>query len=92
MKDFFEFRKLITPAVIKVVFVLGVVVILFLGALDVKAGLNAIDFGGGALIFSGLLKIFFGPIIVRVVCEIVLVLFKINDSLHEMRREQKRDE
>lgn len=91
MKDFFEFKKLITPSVIKVVFILGVVLSFFMGALDIKAGINAIDFGGSALIFSGILKIFFGPIIARVWCEIIVVLFKINDNLTEIRREQKKD-
>ncbi len=92
MKEFFEFRKLITPAVIKVVFMLGIVLSLFTGALDIKAGINAIDFGGSALIFSGLLKIFFGPVIVRVFCEIIVVLFKINDNLTEIRREQRKND
>lgn len=92
MKDFFEFKKLITPAVIKVIFMLGVVLSFFMGTLDIKAGVNAIDFGGSALIFAGILKIFFGPIVVRVWCEIIVVLFKINDSLTEIKREQKKDE
>lgn len=91
MKEFFEFRKLITPSVIKVVFILGVVLSFFAGALDVKAGINAIDFGGGALIFSGILKIFFGPILVRVFCEIVVALFKINDTLAEIKKELRRE-
>ncbi len=91
MKEFFEFRKLITPAVIKVVFILGVVLSFLMGALDIKAGVNAIDFGGSALIFAGILKIFFGPIIVRVWCEIIVVLFKINDNLADIKREQRKD-
>jgi len=92
VKEFFEFKKLITPTVIKAIFILGVVLSFFTGALDIKAGFNAIDFGGSALIFSGILKIFFGPIIVRVWCEIIVVLFKINDSLTDIKRELRRDE
>ncbi len=92
MKEFFEFKKLITPTVIKVVFVVGVVLSFLMGALDVKAGMNAIDFGGSALIFSGILKIFFGPVIVRVWCEIIVVLFKINDNLSDIKKGLKKDE
>lgn len=91
MKEFFEFKHLITPAVIKAVFVVGVVFSFFLGSLDVKAGFNAIDFGGSALIFSGILKIFFGPVVVRVWCEIIVVLFKINDNLSEIKKGLKKD-
>lgn len=91
MREFFEFKHLITPTVIKAVFIVGVIFSFFIGVLDIKAGMNAIDFGGSALIFFGILKIVFGPVVVRVWCEIIVVMFKINDNLSEIKKGLKKD-
>ncbi|MBI3546659.1 MAG: DUF4282 domain-containing protein [Gammaproteobacteria bacterium] len=66
------FDRLITPAIIHFVYWLGITV-------AVLAGLGSI-FGGGSIL-KGLFVIVVGPIIVRVGCEVLVVLFRINENL-----------
>lgn len=77
--DFFSFRTMITPIIIQVIFWLGVVgcVIMGLGSLV----------GGRAL--YGLVLIVVGPIIVRIECELLILLFRIHDALQEIRASKR---
>ena len=77
--DFFSFRTMITPIIIQVIFWLGVVgcVIMGLGSLV----------GGRAL--YGLVLLVVGPIIVRIECELLILLFRIHDALQEIRASKR---
>lgn len=77
MEDFLAFRKMITPFIIKLLFILGVVVC-------VLVGLALIPKGGFASLV-GLLYVFVGPIVWRVYCEIIIILFSINGTLTDIR-------
>lgn len=83
MNSFFSFDTMITPAIIKVVFWLGLAVTVLAGLGLVLAGLAG-D-GGGGLAVLGLIYLVLGPILVRVYCELIIVLFRMNDSLREIR-------
>lgn len=72
MRDLLSFDNLITPAIIHIVYWLGII-------LAVMAGLATV-FGGGG-IAKGLLVMVVGPIIVRVGCEVLIVLFRIHENL-----------
>jgi len=69
MRNLFSFNMMITPTFIHLVHWLGV-------AVAVLAGVTAIL--GGSIV-KGLLIMAAGPIIVRVGCEVLIVLFHIND-------------
>ena len=73
--DFLSFRKMITPVIIQVVFWLGVV-----GC--VLTGLGAL-LGGQGLYGLGLIVI--GPIVVRIECELLILLFRMHDALQEIK-------
>ena len=72
MRNLLSFDNLITPAIIHIVYWLGII-------LAVMGGL-ATMFGGGG-IAKGLLVMLAGPIIVRVGCEVLIVLFRIHENL-----------
>lgn len=74
MEDFLKFRKFITPVAIQVIFWLGVAVTLIAGIVAIGAGK-----------VQGLLMIIFGPIVVRIYCELLMVVFRIYDTLVEVR-------
>lgn len=74
MEDFLAFRKMLTPIIIQVVFWIGIVVC-------VLGGLAAII--GGSM--AGLFVLLVGPIIVRIYCEILILLFKMNDTLTDIK-------
>jgi len=72
------FDKMITPTIIKIIFWIGSVVAII-------AGLGML-FQGGRFVIIGLVWIVLGPLIVRIYCEIVIVIFKINDNLREINQ------
>jgi len=76
MNDFLSFKKMITPLIIQFVFGLGVI-------LCVIGGLIAMFQGQ---FFPGLMFIVVGPLSVRIYCEIVILAFRINETLTEIER------
>jgi uncharacterized protein DUF4282 len=91
MSDFWAFRKMVTPVIIEIVFWVGVITCII-------AGLSLIGLGirhGPLLINTGLspmqmelwgaLLLLFGPLAVRVYCEILIVIFRINETLTEIK-------
>lgn len=71
MIDFIFFRKLITPFIIQLLFWLSVLFFLFVAARDIThhAYLTAAQ------------VIIFGPLLSRVVCEVLLLFFRIYDRV-----------
>jgi hypothetical protein len=80
MEDLLAFRKMITPFLIQILFWLGILAV-------VIGGLVALV-GGAPL--QGLGMLIFGPIIVRVYCELTIVIFKIHEALETIRDNQSR--
>ena len=82
--DFIKFRKMITPVIIQVLFWVG-------AAMTVLAGLFAMassfgHYGGGAGTFlGGLFIIILGPVAVRIYCELLILLFRMNETLTEIK-------
>lgn len=75
MNEILTFEKLITPMIIQILFwiVLVVIVLSALGTMFTQSFL------------AGLGILVLGPIFWRVYCEIMLVLFRINDNLRTIR-------
>ncbi len=88
MGDFISFKKMITPVIIQIVFWLGVAANVIAGIGVIVAG-SRVDEGGGGLVFMGLLWIVFGPVLVRVYCELLILGFSINDTLTEIKNHLK---
>jgi hypothetical protein len=83
-KDFFTFDKMITPTIIQVVFWVLTVVTVIMGIAGIVSGANS-SFGGGSQVLAGLLLLVLGPLVVRVYCEILIVVFRIHRTLTEIR-------
>ena len=79
MSDFFSFDRMITPTIIKIVFWIGLVV-------TVLGGLIFLLAGNGGVRFLGLLYLVLGPLGVRVYCELLIVIFKMNETLSSIER------
>lgn len=82
--DFLKFRLMITPVIIQILFWVGAVAMIVIG-LVIMAGSFGYYGGGGASFFGGLLIIVFGPIIVRIYCELLILLFRMNETLSEIK-------
>jgi len=83
MKDFLAFRTMLTPIIIQILFWIGTVICVIVGATMVIYG--ARYFGGeNHLELKGVLLIVLGPLGVRIYCEILIVFFRINETLTEI--------
>ena len=84
MGDFLAFRKMITPAVIQIIFWLGVIGCII-------GGLGLLSGGDSMAMVSpvsptvlGILVLTVGPLVIRVYCELLMVLFRIYESLRNI--------
>lgn len=77
MKDFLTFRKMITPTIITIVFWLLCIMSVFatLGAFLRKD------------IFTGIIILILGPLFARIICEFIMVFFRINENLAKINCE-----
>ena len=74
-KDLLFFDKMIVPKIILVIYWL-LVVLCVLGGL---VGMFTTGF------FAGLMVIIFGPLAIRIYCELMIVIFKINAALQDIK-------
>ena len=87
---------MITPVIIQILFWIGVAVSVMSGiglmiagaAASAEAGRyggGGAGLPGGLLVFAGLLQIVLGPIFVRIYCELLMLFFRIYETLTELR-------
>ncbi len=80
MQDLLSFNRMITPVFIHVIYWIGIVAVILTGL--------AVVAGGGSIL-KGLLAAVLGLIVVRVGCEVLIVLFRINDNLAAIRNSKQ---
>ncbi|MFZ5452254.1 MAG: DUF4282 domain-containing protein [Thermodesulfobacteriota bacterium] len=90
MKDFLAFRTMLTPIIIQAVFWVGVVICVIASLIYILSGVG--QYGGGPNVIKGVILLFLGPIAVRIYCEILIIFFRINETLTEIQHtlEEKR--
>lgn len=81
--DFVSFRAMITPVIIRALFWIGVILCLIVGLVGVISGASS-KYGGVPQAAMGLGIMLVGPVLVRVYCEILILFFRINETLTEM--------
>jgi hypothetical protein len=88
MEEFLSFRKMITPTIIWIIFWVGCGIAILFGLVIMVTSFGR--YSGGALQFlGGLLAIVIGPVIVRIACEQIILFFRINETLSEIRSDLK---
>jgi hypothetical protein len=75
MKDFLLFRRMLVPFLVQMVFWLGLLACVTMGVADIYKG----------FILRGIGTIIVGPILVRMTCEYIVVLFRMNETLTEIK-------
>ena len=82
MRDFLAFRTMVAPIIIQIIFWVGVAacIILGLGGIFSASGPRP-----GIQIGTGLLFLVLGPLVVRIYCEILIIFFRINETLTEIK-------
>lgn len=83
MKDFFFFNKMFTPNFITFIYWLLILGSIIGGLITMFSGYQGLT---GSTFFFGLLTMIGGVIFSRIWCELLIVLFKMNDALQELCR------
>lgn len=83
MSSFTNFEKMITPVIIKILFWIGVVFSVLMGLILFIGGIAG---NGGSAVLAGLILMLIGPLFTRVQCELLIVIFKIHETLNEINQ------
>jgi hypothetical protein len=83
MRDFWAFRTMVTPVIIQMLFWIGAILCLIIGGIMIIMG--ATQGGPSDHLWKGVLLFLLGPLGVRVYCEILIVFFRINETLMEIK-------
>lgn len=81
MKDFFSFKRMLTPVFVYIIFVLAVIMSIVVGLYDIFTG----------NIRLGVLLMIVAPVAVRIVCEFFVLFFRMNETLTEINNKVKSD-
>jgi hypothetical protein len=84
MKDFLTFRTMLTPILIQMIFWIGAGICVVIGLMFILSGAMA-QYGGGPNVLKGLAFLILGPLTVRIYCEILIIFFRINETLTEIK-------
>lgn len=84
MNQFLNFDKMITPTIIKIIFWIGIGFSLLTGLGMIISGIGSY-FGGGIQVIMGLITIVVGPLFVRIYCELLIIFFKMHESLQSLK-------
>jgi len=89
---YFSFRTMVTPIIVKWVYVIGMIAITIGGLVTMFGGRGSSYYGyysSGGNFWTGLLIIVVGNLIWRVVCESIILLFSIHEILASIERKIK---
>ncbi len=92
MKDFFSFRRMITPYIIMVIFWLAIIA-LVIGLAGASVGVLASSRSSSAVL--GLCLIWpiglpLGILVIRIYCELLILFFRMNETLTDIKNELQR--
>lgn len=82
MSDFMGFRWMLTPVLIQVMFVLGSLAAIAVGLAAIG---NGVAHHHSGRVATGVALVLLGPVVVRLYAELLIVVFRINDSLTDLR-------
>ena len=88
ISDLFQWDRFVTPTVIKVFYWLAVVISVLLGLAGAVNSLVVMaynPFVGMILLIASLLGIAMGVILARIIAEFVLIMFRMNEHLGNIR-------
>ena len=81
-EDIFYFNKMLTPKIITLVYWLALLGVVIAGLTTMFGGFGGFSFGK---FLTGIAIIVGGGIGARIWCELLIVLFKMNEALQEIR-------
>ena len=77
MKNFLMFRKMLSPILIQLLFWAAIILFVYTAVTD---------FLSHESVFNVLMIIVLGTLAARIVCELLILFFRINDNLEEIKQ------
>lgn len=90
MGDFLAFRTMVTPVIIQVLFWIGAIMCIIVGGMMIVYGATQYHMGEANYLWKGVLLFVLGPLGVRIYCEILIIFFRINETLTEIKHDLER--
>lgn len=87
-RDLFQWDRFITPTIIKTFYWLVIVLMALFGLSGIGSGLSMMaisPFAGFIIILSSVAGLLVGVVFARIVAELVLIVFRINEHLGAIR-------
>lgn len=93
INDFLAFRRMITPPLIQIIFWIGAIGS-FIGGIILIANAHSTGYYGmsnwsGGQILIGIIWMILGPLAVRVWCELIILFFRMYETLNEINNNTK---
>jgi predicted membrane metal-binding protein len=92
-RDLFQWDRFITPSIVKPFYWLVIALIALFGLSGVFSGLAVMavsPFGGFIFVLSSIISVVVGVVSTRIVAELVLIIFRINEHLGAIRDQGER--
>lgn len=86
LSEFLTFQRFATPVLVQIGFWVGVLIFLAVGLSTIESADRGWQGTSTALVWTGLLTMFLGPLVLRIVGELILVVFRINEQLGELSK------
>jgi hypothetical protein len=86
--DLFKFDKMVAPTVLKIVYWLGLIGIVLWALFALFGAINMMSYSaasGLGMLLVAIVSLLFGTLFWRIIIEIYMVIFSINDRLGEIR-------
>jgi len=87
--DLLTFKKMITPTIIQIIFWVGIIACVIGGIVGIVVGAVRNTATG---VLYGLVALIVGPLAVRIYCESLILVFRINDTLTEISNKMDRQQ
>jgi len=85
MKDFLVFRRMVTPILIQIIYWIATVMVILSGLSMVSSNEDT------AVRIGGLMVLILGPLVVRILAELSMLLFRMNETLTEIKNNTERN-
>lgn len=85
IKDLLNFERMFSPLLIRVLYYVGFAIIGLYSLVLIVGGFNMPNGFGAGIMLMGLLYLVLGPMVLRILCELGMAIFTINENIGEIR-------
>ncbi len=89
MRDFFNFKRMLIPIIIPTLFRLSIYFCIVAGIYQIIQHINLFGADLVSILLLAIYWLVLAPLFLRIICEVLIILSNINDSLTEIKNQPK---